>query len=91
MAAGMSLETGPVKCLVANPTGRATISVMQTTVNASADAEAKAAEDLARARRKRTGLIVKDWRKGIGKLKDTPVAREADELGEQWRRAQTRP
>ena len=64
---------------------------MQTTLNAPADAKAKAAEVLARAQRKRAGLAVKDWRKGIGKLKDTAVAREADELGEQWRRAQTRP
>ncbi len=47
--------------------------------------------DLARARRKREALVIKDWRKGIGKLKDTPMAREADALGEQWRRAQTDP
>ena len=44
--------------------------------------------DRARARSKREALVIKDWRKGIGKLKDTPMAREADALGEQWRRAQ---
>ena len=54
-------------------------------------ARQKTVAGLARARRKREALVVKDWRKGIGKLKDTPMAREADALGEQWRRAQTNP
>ena len=54
-------------------------------------ARQKAAPGLARARRKREALVVKDWRKGIGKLKDTPMAREADALGEQWRHAQMEP
>ena len=49
----------------------------------------KTAANLTRARRKREALVVKDWRKGIGKLKDTPMAREADSLGEKWRRTQT--
>ena len=54
-------------------------------------AQQKAAAGLDRARRKRESLVVKDWRKGIGKLKDTPMAREADALGEQWRHAQMEP
>ena len=54
-------------------------------------ARQKTAVGLVRARRKRGALVVKDWRKGIGKLQDTPMAREADALGEQWRRTQTNP
>jgi hypothetical protein len=33
-------------------------------------------------------LVIKDWRKGLGMLKDTPLAREASALGEEWRRSQ---
>ena len=66
------------------------VSAMKTTAQQQT-ARQKAAVGLARARRKREALVVKDWRKGIGKLKDTPMAREADALGEQWRRAQTNP
>ena len=43
----------------------------------------------ARARRKRAALVVKDWRKGIGELKDTPMAREAISSARCRRRAQT--
>ena len=67
------------------------VSAMKTTAQQQTTARQKAATGLARAQRKREALVVKDWRKGIGKLKDTPMAREADALGEQWRRAQTNP
>ncbi len=41
-----------------------------------------------RAAQKRAALKIKDWRKGIGILRDTPMSREADALGEQYRQAQ---
>ena len=44
-----------------------------------------------RARKKRAALVVKDWRKAIGLLEDTPMSREADALGEEWRRSQVDP
>lgn len=32
---------------------------------------------------------IKDWRAAVGTIPDTPLAREADALGEAYRRAQT--
>ena len=34
---------------------------------------------------------IKDWRAAVGTLEDSPIAREADALGEAYRRAQTQP
>lgn len=48
-------------------------------------------EEKKRARKKREALVVKDWRKAIGLLEDTPMSREADALGEEWRRSQVEP
>ena len=33
----------------------------------------------------------KDWRKAAGTLRDTKLAREADELGQQYRAKQKKP
>jgi len=33
----------------------------------------------------------KDWRLAVGKLRDTKLAREADELGRQYRAKQKKP
>jgi len=33
----------------------------------------------------------KNWRNAVGMLSDTKVSREADELGRQFRRKQTKP
>ena len=54
----------------------------------------KAAADLARTRKKRAAVEAKmndRWKKTVGMMKDTPESREAWELGEAWRRAQTNP
>ena len=56
------------------------------TVKPEPETEASALE---RARRKRDAVVVKKgWRKTIGMIQDTPFAREAFELGEQYRGAQ---
>lgn len=34
-------------------------------------------------------LVIKDWRNSIGILQDTPFAREAFALGEEWRQSQS--
>ena len=39
----------------------------------------------------RRGVGIKDWRSAVGMLDDTPLAREADALGEAYRRAQRHP
>jgi len=67
---------------------------MKTTIEASTDAAAKAAEDPDRARRKQAAVkatIKPRWRTARGAMEDTPESREAWDLGEQWRRAQTDP
>lgn len=33
----------------------------------------------------------KDWRKAVGMLRDTPLARQADELGREFRAKHTKP
>ena len=33
----------------------------------------------------------KDWRRAVGTLRDTKLAREADELGRRYRARQTKP
>ena len=33
----------------------------------------------------------KDWRRAVGTLRDTKMARQADELGRQYRAKQTKP
>ncbi|MGV3659556.1 MAG: hypothetical protein ACO1TE_05210 [Prosthecobacter sp.] len=33
----------------------------------------------------------KDWRKAVGMLRDTPLAREADQLGREYRTKQAKP
>ena len=64
--------------------------LMQTTLDHSTDA--KTAEDLTRARRKRNAVKVnQDWRTASGAMEDTPDARTSWKLGEQWRREQTDP
>ena len=63
---------------------------MQTTLEPPATPADKAAEDLARARRKQAAVKVNDnWRTAIGAMEDTPESREAWDLGEQWRRSVT--
>jgi len=48
--------------------------------------------DLERARRKRAAVKVKQgWRKSVGRIDDTPLAREAFALGEEYRRSQKEP
>ncbi|HNW42808.1 MAG TPA: hypothetical protein PKN08_12975 [Opitutaceae bacterium] len=32
--------------------------------------------------------VKKDWRKSVGKLRDTPLAREVDRLGQEYRAQQ---
>ena len=57
-------------------------------------AQRKADADLARARKKRAAVEAKmndRWKKTVGMMEDTPESREAWELGEAWRRAQTDP
>lgn len=68
------------------------MSAMKTKKNAPAAGEAKAAEDVARARRKRAAIRVnQSWRTACGAMEDTPEARAAWDLGAQWRRTQTEP
>lgn len=65
---------------------------MQPAIEPPADVAAKAAEDLARARRKQAAVKVNDnWRTTIGAMEDTPESREAWDLGAQWRRSVTDP
>ena len=33
----------------------------------------------------------RDWRRAAGMLEDTAWSREVDQLGEEWRRSQTKP
>jgi hypothetical protein len=50
---------------------------------ATARAASKKAAAITQA--KRAG---KDWRRGVGVMRDTALAREADRIGDEWRRAQ---
>jgi len=36
-------------------------------------------------------LVIRDWRRAAGMLEDNAWSREADQLGEEWRRSQTKP
>jgi hypothetical protein len=60
---------------------------MNTTVTPPMPATARAASKKAAAitQAKRAG---KDWRRGVGVMRDTALAREADRIGDEWRRAQ---
>lgn len=59
---------------------------MQTTVVERIDALEKAVADL-NAKVNQS----KDWRKAVGMLRDTTLAREADELGREYRTKQDKP
>ena len=67
-------------------------SVMKTT--AQQQTARQKAVGRARTRKKRAPVEAKmndRWKKTVGTMKDTPESREAWELGEAWRRAQTDP
>ncbi len=77
---------------MANPPGHATLRAMQPTLELPAAPADKAAEDLARARRKQAAVNGNnEWRTAIGAMEDTPESREAWDLGAQWRRSVTDP
>ena len=70
----------------------ATLPIMKATPTKPAHKSNKPESDLERARRKRAALKGnKDWMKTIRLIEDTPDSREAWDLGEAWRRAQTKP
>jgi hypothetical protein len=65
---------------------------MQPTLEPPATPADKAAEDLARARRKQATVKVKQgWRTRVSRVEDTAFARDAFALGEEFRRSQTTP
>lgn len=63
---------------------------MQTTLEERVAELEKQVAELSRSETKRPPMV-KDWRQAVGMLEDTPFAREADALGEAYRRAQTEP
>lgn len=62
------------------------MAVMQTTVT-------QKPISLGKKSAARSGKLAqpKDWRRAVGTLRDTKLAREADELGRQYRAKQMRP
>jgi hypothetical protein len=48
-------------------------------------------EEAERARLKREALVVKDWTKIRPRFEDSAIEREAWQLAEEWREAQTEP
>jgi len=64
---------------------------MQSTTEPQS-AAAKAAADLARARRKQAAVKIKHgWKTRTSRVEDSAFAREAFALGEEFRRDQTTP
>lgn len=63
---------------------------MQTTLEERVAELEKQVAELRRPEAKPRPAI-KDWRQAVGMMEDTPFAREADALGEAYRRAQTHP
>ena len=63
---------------------------MEPTIEQRVTQLEKQVEEIHRAVAKRPAKI-KDWREAVGMIEDTPEAREAFALGEQYRRSQTSP
>ena len=78
------------KSVVAMPGEMAMLARMKTSLEERVSELEKWVETLSR----RVGeppLEIKDWRKAIGMLEDTPFVREAFDLGAAQRREQTEP
>lgn len=63
---------------------------MQTTLEKQVTETEKQVDKLRRPKNKRP-VVIKDWRRSVGIMEDSPIAREGDALGEAYRRSQTRP